>query len=606
MCRPWRLYQSELWAGSLYRIPAIMARLSELAGSGGPLAELLVEIQSAVELGRQGRRDDALRTLHACDRPGRETVLAQTVDLRGGVLLDLGCPEEIGLPTEVDELASGLAGEDTRVVAFATWLRGDVSPELAITIGQEMASGIRPVRLTHQQVALSGVVALIAVHAGDLEQAEALVERGEKLVGHIGGGHGANFLRVAEASLAVARHDERRAVGLLDEALAEVPMEVLPARSYLNSLPLLHLLIPEVRPMIDRANLGPALTTVQEMARALTAQREEGDLTGAVALPWRRPTLLRVHVAPPHLAELAVAAVIGGVPEAEAVLGELPDLRGLLRWVATVHDGPVAEWAHQRLATLPTRPSHSLRIEVLGGLRLFRDGVQVVDKEWRRERVRQMLCFLLSHPQTTRGEVVTALRPELDEHSASANLRTNLGHLQRVLEPDRAHLARRRGSYAATARAWCSSPKTWRATSPRFDALTEEGRNLEERGVPGGALRATCRRSSCTGATTSWVWTTGGSSTSESGSAHCSSRPRRAPASSSSPGASPSRLSAGPTRWLRSTSWRSRGTGCGFGPCSRWGTGAWPGRVPSACSACWLRRAWSPSTKPAACSRRWG
>ncbi len=483
----WRLYQSELWAGSRDRIPAIMARLSELAGSGEPLAELLVEIESAVELGRQGRRDEALRTIHACDRPGRETVLAQTVDLRGGVLLDLGCPEEIGLPTAVDELASGLAGEDARVVAFATWLRGDVSPELAITIGQEMASGIRPVRLTHQQVALSGVVALIAVHAGDLEQAEALVERGGKLVGHIGGGHGANFLRVAEASLAVARHDEQRAVGLLEEALAEVPMEVLPARSYLNSLPLLHLLVPEVRPMIDRANLGPALTTVQEMARALTAQREEGDLTAAVALPWRRPALLRVHVAPPHLAELAVAAVIGGVPEAEAVLGELPDLRGLLRWVATVHHGPVAEWAHQRLVTLPTRPSHSLRIEVLGGLRLFRDGVQVVDKEWRRERVRQMLCFLLGHPQTTPGEVVTALWPELDERSASANLRTNLGHLQRVLEPDRAQreapwFVRRDGESLVLTSEGLESDVA------RFDALTEEGRNLEERGVPGGAL----------------------------------------------------------------------------------------------------------------------
>ena len=319
----WRLYHPSSRAGSRDGIPAIMARLSELAGSGEPLAELLVEIESAVELGRQGRRDDALRTIHACERPGRETVLAQTVDLRGGVLLDLGCPEEVGLPTAADDLASGQAGEGTRVVAYATWLRV-TSPELAITIGREMAPGIRPVRLTHQQVALSGVVALIAVHAGDLEQAEALIERGEKLVGHIGGGHGANFLRVAEASLAVARHDERRAVGLLEEALAEVPMEVLPARSYLNSLPLLHLLIPEVRPMIDRANLGPALTTVQAMARALTALREDGDPTGAVALPWRRPTLLRVHVAPPHLAELAVAAVIGGVPEAEAVLGESP------------------------------------------------------------------------------------------------------------------------------------------------------------------------------------------------------------------------------------------------------------------------------------------
>ena len=197
-----------------------------------------------------------------------------------------------------------------------------------------------------------------------------------------------------------------------------------------------------------------------------------------------RPTLLRVHVAPPHLAELAVAAVIGGVSEAEAVLDELPHLRDLLRWVATVHDGPVASGPTSGWRTCrPDRPIPSASI--LGGLRLFRDGVQVVDKESRRERVRQMLCFLLNHPQP--GEVVTALWPELDERSASANLRTNLGHLQRVLEPIE-RIARRRGSYAATARAWCSSPKAWRATSPGSSALTEEGRHLEERGVPGGAL----------------------------------------------------------------------------------------------------------------------
>ena len=483
----WRLYQSELWAGRRDRIPALMARSSELADSGVPLAELLVEIESAVEMGRQGRRDEALRMLHACEQPGREAALAQTVDLRLSVVLDLGCPEKIGPPTFADDVASAVPGDNPRVVALATWLRGDVSPDLAIGIGREMASEIGRLRLTHQQVALSGVVGLIAVHAGDLELAEELVERGRALVDNIQGGHGANFLRVAEASLAVARHDEPRAVGRLEEALADVPMDVLPARSYLNSLPLLHLLIPETRPLIDGASLGPALTTVQEVARALTALREEGDLAGAAALPWRRPNLLRVHVAPPHLAELAVAAVVGGAPEAEAVLGELPDLRGQLRWVAAVHDGPVTEWSHQRLVTLPTRPSHALRVELFGSLRLFRDGVQVVVKDWKRERVRQMLCFLLAHPQTTRGQVVAALWPELDERSASANLRTNLGHLQRVLEPDRAHreapwFVRSDGEILVLTSEGLESDVA------RFDALAEEGRTLEERGVPGGAL----------------------------------------------------------------------------------------------------------------------
>jgi len=484
----WRLYQSELWAGHPERIPAIIGRSSELARQGVALAQLLVEIQSSVEFGRQGRRDDALRMLRASERRGPELSLAQTIDLRDGVLVDLGCPEEVRPSGVADRDLSELTGSTARVVAaHAAWLQGDVSPELAFELGRYLASGIGNLRLNHQRVALAGILALIAVHAGELDAAVDYIDQGKKFVRHIVAGHAANFLRVAEASLAVARHDERLAAALLEEALADVAIEILPPRSYLNSIVMLHALVPRVRTTIEGANFGPALTAVQDMARALTALRDRGDVAPAAALPWRCDTLIRAHIEPPHAAELAVAALVGGAAEAEPVLSQLPDVREQLRWVATRHDGSVAEFARDRLLTLPPRPSHPIRLELLGGVSLYRDGVRVVDKAWNRERVRQILCYLLTNPRTARGEVMGALWPDLDERGASANLRTNLGHLRRVLEPERD-----RGEASWFVRgdgeALILCHDGLESDVVRFDAIVEEARHFEERGVPGTAL----------------------------------------------------------------------------------------------------------------------
>jgi LuxR family maltose regulon positive regulatory protein len=484
----WRLYQSELWAGDAKRVPDIIGRSAELAEQGAALGEVLVEIESAVELGRLGRRDDALRILNAAEREGRDAVLAQTVDLRDGVLLDLGCPEEVISPGATPADLVGLAAEDSRILpAHALWLRGDVPPEPGFAVGRALATDVAETRVTHQHVALLGILSLVAVHAGEIDAAVELIERGKALVHQIVAGNAANFLRVAEATLAVARHDERRAATLLADALYDVPIDVLPARSYLNVLPLLHLLVPETRPVIDTANLGPALTEVQAMARALTAVRDDGDVGPATALPWWGVNLLRAHVAPPHLAELAVGALAGGATTAETVLDQLPDPRAQLQWVISQHGGPVAELARDRLAALPTRPTSTLHVELLGGPALYRDSIPVTDGTWKRERVRQILCFLLAHPVTTRRELTAALWPDLDEHGAAGNLRTNLTHLQRVLQPDRPRDAtpwfvRAEGETLSL----CTDGLT--TDVERFDALVEEGRRFEDRGVPGTAL----------------------------------------------------------------------------------------------------------------------
>ncbi|HEX6312630.1 MAG TPA: BTAD domain-containing putative transcriptional regulator, partial [Acidimicrobiia bacterium] len=484
----WRLQQSEFWAGNPEHVPALNARLEELAARGVARAEMLVAIEAAAELGRRGRREEALLRMHALEQDGRTALLAETLNLRAGVVFGLGCPEDV-LPPGFgpNELLQGSGDDPRSVLGHALWLRGEVAPEAALAIGRELAREVVATRITHQHVALLGVLSRIAVHAGDLDAAEDLLDEGKGLVGDGLTGHAGAFLRVADASLAVGRHEEARAAELLDTTLRTLAMETLPAMAYLTVLPMLHLLAPGTREAIDHANVGPTLTVVRDVARALTALREHGDVAPAAALPWRRANLLRAHVAPPHLAELAVGALAGGAGTADAVLEALPERRAQLQWTASTHRDAVAELARQRLAAIPARPRQVVHVDLFGGPTLSLGGVVVADGAWKRERVRQILCFLLTHPVTTRHELMEALWPDLDEQGAGGNLRTNLAHLQRALQPDRGRdeapwFVRTDGEMLSL----CTDGLT--TDVERFDVLVEEGRRFEDRGVPGTAL----------------------------------------------------------------------------------------------------------------------
>jgi LuxR family maltose regulon positive regulatory protein len=88
------------------------------------------------------------------------------------------------------------------------------------------------------------------------------------------------------------------------------------------------------------------------------------------------------------------------------------------------------------LAEVPPPPREALRIEVLGPLRVWRGGQEVVDVDLRRQRVRQLLCYLVVHERVRRETVAEELWP--DASDPGKNLRVTLTRLQRVLQPDRA------------------------------------------------------------------------------------------------------------------------------------------------------------------------
>ncbi len=134
---------------------------------------------------------------------------------------------------------------------------------------------------------------------------------------------------------------------------------------------------------------------------------------------------------------LAVALVAADRDEGTHLVRSLgPAARGALYRIEE-SGSPLSRTARRLLNVVPPAPRHALRLEVLGGLRLVRDGVEVDDANLRRARVRQLLGYLVLRGQASRQQLTAHLWPDLDESDAARNLRVTLNYVQRALEPNR-------------------------------------------------------------------------------------------------------------------------------------------------------------------------
>ena len=93
--------------------------------------------------------------------------------------------------------------------------------------------------------------------------------------------------------------------------------------------------------------------------------------------------------------------------------------------------------AKDLFARVPARPAGHLSIHVLGPLEIRLGGIVVDRPSMRRNRVRALLQYLAGHGWVSRAELCAALWPDKDESTSANNLRVNLNHLLRLLEPDR-------------------------------------------------------------------------------------------------------------------------------------------------------------------------
>ncbi|MCB0964902.1 MAG: hypothetical protein KDA98_16620, partial [Acidimicrobiales bacterium] len=375
-------------------LPAEVAvRADALAAAGEPRARSLRAIVRSFEARAAAEPEACARHLAELD-PSR-SVVDQIMFAFG--MGDLGRPEDVAAPIGETDPTSAAARAGGQYLAQAMWLRGDVSPEVALEYGTQLVDVTDSRGVAHVRISTSSVLALVALAAGDVARAREFVDAARELTSQTVSRPVKAFAHLADAATVLHERGEDEAARALADAFAVQPLRRWPARPYLYALPLVYLLAPQHRDDLDACRFGPALTMARDAGQALVALRERGDEAPAAALGWHRRELLRAHLLPPHLVELAATAAAAGSSDAQALLDEVPHQRERLVEVGA-RGGPGAGWARDRTAALPARPAHDVRVEVLGPMRCWRGGTEVTDAPWaRRERVRQLLALLVLH-----------------------------------------------------------------------------------------------------------------------------------------------------------------------------------------------------------------
>ncbi|KZE38635.1 hypothetical protein AV656_06935 [Bhargavaea cecembensis] len=84
-------------------------------------------------------------------------------------------------------------------------------------------------------------------------------------------------------------------------------------------------------------------------------------------------------------------------------------------------------------------PAYSLFVRLSGPFILYRDGREVPDREWKRDKSKELLAYLCLNRDRyiPKEELLQALWPEADEKSADRDFKVALNALLKVLEPER-------------------------------------------------------------------------------------------------------------------------------------------------------------------------
>lgn len=456
-----------------------------LAQRSVPLGRSIVAFIRSVEAQRDGDVGAAIAALDDLDGSDR----AQRQEVMIVRHFDLGRPEVAAASLEAQEPGS----EPNLFAAQSLWLCGTVPVELVWELAKTLAIDGGRAGVAHEQASLLSIVAMVASQQGEDSVAADALDRAQRVVPSVGRGVQGLSL-AARAVQALTAGDEASGCALLRELLALIPLGAFPKRPHLYVLGPLRALLPEAT-VLDDLDLGPTFGLAVTAGAAIAAGRAGDGGRAAARLPWHQVDALRANLPPPLVAELALLAIVGGAPVARPVLDQLPHPG---RWLAALRTHPearVAEMAGQLADALPERPTYDLAIDLLGGFGVRRsDGAPIDASRVGRARVRQLIGRLALRPTLSRAEVAAELWPDLAPDKAITNLRTNLLHVQQLLQPERP-----------------ASGSTWfvRAT-PESIALSDEGvsvdlhrfeqhlrtaNELERSGLPSSALlelRAAC------------------------------------------------------------------------------------------------------------------
>ena len=212
-------------------------------------------------------------------------------------------------------------------------------------------------------------------------------------------------------------------------------------RWWRHSLALTYVLAPEARAHWDAVDLAGTHAVARDLAALIVRQRTSGSSEHLRSVELPALPVVRSLLHHRHAAELAAGLAAVGRPEGIGLLDLLgPPGRDALRSLAEA--ATPSRPARALLAAAPAPPPITTHVLLLGHLELRRTGEgvvaadeEVVDPDLRRQRVRELLAFLVEERHTTRSRVMAALWPDRDERAAGNNLAVTLSWLLRLLEP---------------------------------------------------------------------------------------------------------------------------------------------------------------------------
>lgn len=348
--------------------------------------------------------------------------------IRARVLHELGRPEDI-------INGGGYVPEGTEAFwGYAMWLRGDVSPDDAVGLADYLLTMTASSALV-ARISTFGKLPVLACAAGDYDRARAFIQEVDNLAPLAR--RQATFSHTGRAALALAGRDEAEARRQLEAALELSPIDNWLYRAYLMILPAVYTLVPEVRERLDGFEFGPALCSVIDWSRALVELRGSGRTSLVSPIDFSKSNFLRAHFSPPLLTELVVAGAIEGSSAAVELLGQIPETAANLQLVAERYRGSMRQHAKRLMRQYPAPPAGERRLLLFGNLRFEVDGVAVDNADWRRSRVQELLAWLFLNRNASRSVIAAALWPDIPEAAAQNNLRVQLSHLHRLLEPGR-------------------------------------------------------------------------------------------------------------------------------------------------------------------------
>ncbi len=485
------LIQLAFWRSDRPQMKRLWARLSEFAANGHPealgwIALLTALLEPRVERIRAALADPALLSGTVLN-PVQDWLHAHIVLLKLG---DPGGAEALSRRALAHEVTTMVAVSRS-ALAESFRLRGQLS-EAAELVPELRMDLVAAKVVTSPELVMQAVVLLDVLGSG--EQSEAVMRELLPAVERSPVAWAPIAWALANAFREVSSGEEGVGVRAL-RAMAEVPVvrnEAAVVQVGATALPLVYVLLPEVRSAWDAQPQPGCFAHLHALARALVELRESGSTQAVSSLEPAAREIMRATLPIPWVTELAVGLVASEQPEGRVLLGGLGNLaRPTLHRQLTSDHQVVATTARKLLREMPAVPTYRLRLRTLGSLELSRDGEVLTAPELRRERVRQLLGFLVTHSRTSRSAVIAELWPDLEEAAGSRNLRVTLTYVQNLLEPERGELdppyfVRSRGTMLELV----VDPDTLEVDVLMFEEHLADAERLERQGALSAALSA--------------------------------------------------------------------------------------------------------------------